>query len=177
MEIYSLLSGASDVAEAVQGKVKLGAAADDCRADLLEVAVPHELHPHDIRVGSPLRAGERKKGRKWRECCTRHSIDQHIEVCMVDAYRPVEAVAVVVQLSALLKKIKLDPVVETRHLSSLDLAYCSMCLLIITKKKHLLRLKENLLCPNLRRCAQSRWSPSCCCCGSTDQTTSSSGRE
>lgn len=42
---------------------------------------------------------------------------------VVDAYRPIEAVAVVVQLSSFFKKIKLDPVVEPGHLSSLDLSY------------------------------------------------------
>lgn len=48
------------------------------------------------------------------------------EVLTVDTYRPIEAVAVVVQQSTFLKKIKLDPVVETRHLSSLDLSYYRM---------------------------------------------------
>lgn len=52
--IHSLFSRPGDVAEAVQGKVKLGAAPNDRRADLLEVAVPLELHPQDVRVCSPL---------------------------------------------------------------------------------------------------------------------------
>lgn len=56
--MYSLFPRASDVAEAVQGKVKFRAAANDRRTDLLEVAVPHKLHPQDVRVESPLRAGE-----------------------------------------------------------------------------------------------------------------------
>lgn len=47
----------------------------------------------------------------------------YLEVCVEDAYRPIEAVAVIVQLSPFLQEIKLDPVVETRHLSSLDLSY------------------------------------------------------
>lgn len=58
--VYSLFSRASDVAEAVHGKVKFRAAANDSRADLLEISGPHELHPQDVRVGSPLRAGERQ---------------------------------------------------------------------------------------------------------------------
>lgn len=40
-------------------------------------------------------------------------------VC-VGAYRSVEAVAVVVQLSCLFKKIELDPVVEPGHFSLFD---------------------------------------------------------
>lgn len=55
----------------------------------------------------------------------------------MDAYRPIEAVAVVVQLASFLQKIKLDPVVETRHLSSLDLSCYRLCFIIVTKKKHI----------------------------------------
>lgn len=51
----SPFSGPSDVAEGVDGQIKLGAGADDGRADLLVVAVPHELHPHDVGIRSPLR--------------------------------------------------------------------------------------------------------------------------
>lgn len=113
VQLYSLFSRASDVAETVQGKVKLGAAADDCRADLLVVSLPHELHPQDIRVGIPLRA-KKKKGRK-REFSRISSacLFRGVGLCVVDAHRPIEAVAVVVQLSSLLQEIKLDPVVET----------------------------------------------------------------
>lgn len=60
--LYLLFSGAGDVAQAVQGKVELRAAADDGRTDLLVVAIPHELHPQHVRVGCPLRGG--KRGRK-----------------------------------------------------------------------------------------------------------------
>lgn len=55
--VYLLFSGAGDVAQAVQGKVELRAAAHDGRTDLLVVAVPHELHPQHVRVGCPLRGG------------------------------------------------------------------------------------------------------------------------
>lgn len=55
--LHSLFARAGDVAQAVQGKVKLGAAADDGRTDLLVVSVPHELHPQHVRVGCPLRGG------------------------------------------------------------------------------------------------------------------------
>lgn len=44
MSVCLLFSRASDVAEAVQGKVKLRAAANDGRTDLLVVSGPHELH-------------------------------------------------------------------------------------------------------------------------------------
>lgn len=54
----SPFSRPSDVAEAVDGQIKLRAAADDRRADLLVVAVPHELQPHDIRIRGPLREME-----------------------------------------------------------------------------------------------------------------------
>lgn len=60
--VYLLFSGAGDVAQAVQGKVELRAAADDGRTHLLVVAIPLELHPQHVRVGSPLRGGSR--GRK-----------------------------------------------------------------------------------------------------------------
>lgn len=60
VNIYSLFSRTSDVAEAVNGKVKFRAAANDRRANLLVVAVPLELHPQDIRKCSPLKQ-ERKK--------------------------------------------------------------------------------------------------------------------
>lgn len=96
------------------------------------------------------------------------------------AYGPIEAVAVVVQLSSFFEKIKLDPVVETRHLSSLDLSYEGHYFLNNQSKKMCktsVVFGRNLLCPNLQRCVQSRWSPSCCCCVSTDQTTSSSDLE
>lgn len=52
-----LFSGTGDVAQAVQGKVELRAAADDGGAHLLVVAVPHELHPQHVRVVRPLRGG------------------------------------------------------------------------------------------------------------------------
>lgn len=55
--IRSLFARAGDVAQAVQGEVELGAAADDGRTDLLVVSVPHELHPQHVRVGCPLRGG------------------------------------------------------------------------------------------------------------------------
>lgn len=80
------------------------------------------------------------------ECYTFHMLNEHIEVCVGYAYRPIEAVAVVVQLSAFLQKVKLDPVVEPRHFSSLDLTCHRMCFLIIMKTlfgaKHLCFLEE-----------------------------------
>lgn len=68
--VHSLFARAGDVAQAVQGKVELGAAADDGRTDLLVVSVPHELHPQHVGVGCPLRGGERgrntmKRARHW----------------------------------------------------------------------------------------------------------------
>lgn len=44
MSMCLLFSRASDVAEAVQGKVKLRAAANDGGTNLLVVSSPHELH-------------------------------------------------------------------------------------------------------------------------------------
>lgn len=55
--VHSLFARAGDVAQAVQGEVELGAAADDGRTDLLVVSVPLELHPQHVRVGCPLRGG------------------------------------------------------------------------------------------------------------------------
>lgn len=55
--VYLLFSWAGDVAQAVQGKVELRAAAHDGGPDLLVVAIPHELHAQHVRVGCPLRGG------------------------------------------------------------------------------------------------------------------------
>lgn len=55
--VHSLFPRAGDVAQAVQGEVELGAAADDGGTHLFVVAVPHELHPQHVRVGCPLRGG------------------------------------------------------------------------------------------------------------------------
>lgn len=114
MFIYLLFPRASDVAKTVDGKIKLRTAANDCRAHLLEVAVPVELQPQDIRICSPLPGREGKHKKMKAPDTTTH---KNIMVFIVVTYRPVEAVAVVVQLSLFLKKIKLDPVVETRHFS------------------------------------------------------------
>lgn len=57
--VHSLFAGAGDVAQAVQGEVKLRATADDGRTNLLVVSVPHELHAQHVRVGRPLRGGQR----------------------------------------------------------------------------------------------------------------------
>lgn len=51
---FSPLSWSGDIAEAVQGQVKLRAAADNGGANLLVVAIPQELHPQNVRVGGPL---------------------------------------------------------------------------------------------------------------------------
>lgn len=52
--VYSLFPRAGDVAEAVNGEIKLRAAADDRRADLLVVTVPFKLHSQHVRKGGPL---------------------------------------------------------------------------------------------------------------------------
>lgn len=91
MNIYSLFSRTSDVAEAVNGKVKFRAAANDRRANLLVVAVPHELHPQDIRKCSPL-----KQERKKNECSALCKLKEYFRIFIIGAYRPIEAVAVVV---------------------------------------------------------------------------------
>lgn len=50
-------------------------------------------------------------------------IEEHTEFHTAVGYRPIEAVAVVVKLSSFFQKVKLDPVVETRHLPALDFTY------------------------------------------------------
>lgn len=60
----------------------------------------------------------------------------------MDAYRPIETVAVVVQLSSFFQKIKLDPVVETRHFPSLDLPYSVK--LCVTSEPQRKRVVENI---------------------------------
>lgn len=66
--------------------------------------------------------GEREEGKKERNKLALYTEVDDANDAADEAHRSIEAVTVVVQLALFLQKIELNPVVETRNLSTLDLS-------------------------------------------------------
>lgn len=94
------------------------------------------------RPGRSSTARRRTSRKVKQEQLCRIVLDSDKQQKKVCVYRPVEAVAVVVQKPSFLKKVKLDPVVEAWHFPALDLTWNTETFPFF-KFWHVLRLLKN----------------------------------
>lgn len=121
-----LLARAGDVAETVDSQIKFRTRANKGRTNLFEIAIPFKLHSQYIRICGPLR-----ERRNLAFTISKRVIQvdiqtfkMHVVLVLIhmlgSTHSTIKTMAVVIQESLFLIQIKLQPVVETRHLSFLN---------------------------------------------------------
>lgn len=121
-----LIARTGDVAETVDSQIKFRTRANKGRTNLFEIAIPLKLHSQYIRICGPLRE---KRNLAFTISKRVIQVDiqtfkMHVVLVLIhmlsSTHSTIKTMAVVIQESLFLIQIKLQPVVETRHLSFLN---------------------------------------------------------
>lgn len=120
----SHLARTSDVAESVDSQIKFRTRANKSRSNLLKISVPIKLHSQHIRICGPLR-----KNNSYIQCFRQKSTVllyciRFYPLLILNTHRAIKTMAVVIQEPLFLIPVKLQPVVKTRHLTTLNFPCC-----------------------------------------------------